>query len=126
MTSADECKPRKEVINHSRGREVINYRAVPTGCRRFRSDDPFSSGRFWTRSGRAHAHSASHTSRQKIADLQGKVKPSVGLEPTTLPHHGRVRVLRAFTDALGMARNPCKQPHARCTDVAADLRSLWI
>ena len=29
-----------------------------------------------------------------------------------LPYHGRVRVLRAFTNALGRARNPCKQPQS--------------
>ena len=26
-----------------------------------------------------------------------------------LPYHGRIEVLQAFTDALGRARNPCKQ-----------------
>jgi hypothetical protein len=29
-----------------------------------------------------------------------------------LPYHGRVRVLRAFTDALRRALNPCKQPQS--------------
>jgi hypothetical protein len=35
---------------------------------------------------------------------------TVGLEPTTPPYHGRFAGSRAFTDAHGRARNPCKQP----------------
>ena len=61
----------------------------------------------WTRSGRASPSSA-RTPERKTLELQAK--PSVGLEPTTpsLPWKGQG--LRAFTDALGWALNPCKQP----------------
>jgi hypothetical protein len=34
MTTADERKPRKEVINHPRCKEVVNYRVGPSKCRR--------------------------------------------------------------------------------------------
>ena len=68
----------------------------------FAFDDPFPSGRIWTRSGRAHPRAAI-TAVPKTREFQAK--PSVGLEPTTpsLPWKGQ-----GFTSVHGRSRTGTK------------------
>ena len=74
---------------------------------------------------RAHLSPGPRTERlRKTSNCRGSPLSDSNRRP--LPYHARVRVLQASTDALGRARNPCKQQQDECTAVAADLRSLWI
>jgi hypothetical protein len=52
-----QANPREEVINHRAARKWSNAGRTPQ-IQGFRPDDPFPSGRLWTRSGRAHPRSA--------------------------------------------------------------------
>ena len=61
----------------------------------------------WTRSVR---HERSHQKPINGFEQRKTKSPLSDSNRRPLPYHGRVRVLRAFTDALGRARNPCKQP----------------
>jgi hypothetical protein len=98
--------------------------AVPPRCGQLRCQRPppeqTDSGRQLDAQERARPSSR----RQESPELQAK--PPVGLEPTTLPYHGRVGVLQAFTDAHKRARNPCNPKNPACTGIALGIRPLWI
>ena len=90
----------------------------------FAFDDPFPSGRIldakWTRTPAI----GPHPQRQKPTNCRQSPLSDSNRRP--LPYHGRVRVSRAFTDALERARNPCKRGKSECTAVVPGIRPMWI